>query len=58
MEVNVSHNALEDNHEFDEETLSLLSQEVLPDSNLARTLLPIAQISILLTAWLAESITS
>jgi hypothetical protein len=44
--------------EVDEETPFLPNQEVLPDSNPTRTPLPIAQISILLTAWLAESITS
>jgi hypothetical protein len=48
----------EDNHEVDEETPFLPNQEVLPDSNSTRTPLPIAQVSILLTAWLAESITS
>ena len=48
----------EENHEVDEETPFLPNREVLPESNLTRTPLPIAQISILLTAWLAESITS
>ncbi|KAI9443961.1 MFS general substrate transporter [Lactarius indigo] len=50
----------EDNHEINEETpfLPNLNQEALPDSNTTRTPLPIAQISILLTAWLAESITT
>jgi hypothetical protein len=49
----------EDNREIDEETPFLQSQEsLLPDSNPTRTPLPITQISILLTAWLAESITS
>jgi hypothetical protein len=50
--------SFEDNRDVDEETPFLPSQEVPPDSNPARTPLPIAQISILLTAWLAESITS
>ena len=44
--------------ELDEETPFLPNQEVLPDSNLTRTPLPTAQISILLTAWIAECITS
>ena len=48
----------EDNLELDEETPFLPNQEVLLDSNPTRTPLPIVQISILLTAWLAESITS
>ncbi|KAH9030840.1 MFS general substrate transporter [Lactarius deliciosus] len=51
----------EDNHEIDEETPFLRNQEALPDSNTTRTPvtpLPIAQISVLLTAWLAESIIS
>ncbi|KAH9039481.1 MFS general substrate transporter [Lactarius deliciosus] len=48
----------EDSHEIDEETPFLPNQEALPDSNTTRTPLPIAQISILLTAWLAESITT
>ncbi|KAH9169257.1 MFS general substrate transporter [Lactarius sanguifluus] len=51
----------EDNHEINEETPFLPNQEALPDSNTTRTPvtpLPIAQISVLLTAWLAESITS
>ena len=39
----------------DEETPLLSSREDLPP---ARTPLPIAQISILLTAWLAEGVTS
>ena len=49
---------IEDNREVDEETPCLPNREVLPESNPTRTPLPIAQISILLTAWLAESITS
>ncbi|KAI9455165.1 MFS general substrate transporter [Lactarius psammicola] len=48
----------EDNHEFDEETPFLPNQEGLSHLNPTRTPLPIAQISVLLTAWLAESITS
>ena len=48
----------EDNHEIDEETPLLPNQEVLPDFNPTQTPLPMAQISILLTAWLAESILS
>ena len=48
----------EDNYELDEEAPFLPNQEVLPDLKPTRTPLPIAQISILLTAWLAESITS
>ena len=48
----------EDNHELDEETPCLPNEDLLPDLNPTRTPLPIAQISILLTAWLAESITS
>ena len=45
-----------DDHEAnDEETPLLSSREDLPP---ARTPLPIAQISILLTAWLAECITA
>jgi hypothetical protein len=50
----------EDNLELDEETPFLPNQdsEVLPELNPTRTPLPTAQISILLTAWLAESITS
>ena len=48
----------EDNREVDEETPFLPNREVLPESNPTRTPLPIVQISILLTAWLAESITS
>ena len=47
-----------DNREVDEEIPFLPNREVLPESNPTRTPLPIAQISILLTAWLAESITS
>jgi hypothetical protein len=47
-----------DDHEFDEETPLLPSVEVLPDLKPTRTPLPIAQISILLTVWFAESITS
>jgi len=48
----------EDNLELDEETPFLPNQEVLPDLNPAHTPLPTAQISILLTAWIAECITS
>ncbi|KAH9005454.1 MFS general substrate transporter [Lactarius hatsudake] len=51
----------EDNHEINEETPFLPNQEALPDSNTTRTPvtpLPIAQISVLLTAWLSESIIS
>ena len=45
-----------DDHEADDEETPLLpSREDLPP---ARTPLPIAQISILLTAWLAEGVTS
>ncbi|KAH9059727.1 hypothetical protein EDB87DRAFT_1684367 [Lactarius vividus] len=54
----MSPTSFEDNHEVDEETALLPNQEVLPDLNPTRTPLPMAQISILLTAWLAESITS
>ncbi|KAH9059723.1 MFS general substrate transporter [Lactarius vividus] len=50
--------SFEDSHEIDEETPFFPNQEALPHSNTTRTPLPIAQISILLTAWLAESITS
>ncbi|KAH9169258.1 MFS general substrate transporter [Lactarius sanguifluus] len=50
--------SFEDSHEIDEETPFLPNQEAPPDSNTTRTPLPIAQISILLTAWLAESITA
>jgi hypothetical protein len=45
----------EDNPEPDEETPFLSNQKALPPT---RTPLPTAQISILLTAWLAESITA
>ncbi|KAI9452900.1 MFS general substrate transporter [Lactarius psammicola] len=48
----------EDNHEVDEETPFLSDQEALSSSNQTRTPLPTAQIFIILTAWLAESITS
>ena len=54
----MSFTRFEDNGDVDEETPFLPSQEVLSDSNPARTPVPIAQISIFLTAWLAESITS
>ncbi|KAH9059717.1 MFS general substrate transporter [Lactarius vividus] len=47
----------EDNHEIDEETPFLPNQDP-PDLNPTQTPLPIAQISILLTIWLAESILS
>ncbi|KAH9027360.1 MFS general substrate transporter [Lactarius hengduanensis] len=50
----------EDNHEINEET-PFLPNQALPDSNTTRTPvtpLPISQISVLLTAWLAESIIS
>ncbi|KAH9027362.1 MFS general substrate transporter [Lactarius hengduanensis] len=46
-----------DNHEIDEETPFLPNQEDLNPSQ-TRTPLPTAQITILLTAWLAESILS
>ncbi|KAH9169238.1 MFS general substrate transporter [Lactarius sanguifluus] len=46
----------EDNHEIDEETPFLPNQGVLPHLKPTRTPLPTVQISILLTAWLAESI--
>jgi hypothetical protein len=49
---------LQDVHELDEETPFLPTQEVPPQLNPTRTPLPTAQISILLTAWLAEAITS
>ncbi|KAH9059712.1 MFS general substrate transporter, partial [Lactarius vividus] len=45
----------EENHEIDEETPFLANQQ---DLKPARTPVPTAQISILLTAWLAESILS
>ncbi|KAI9455164.1 MFS general substrate transporter [Lactarius psammicola] len=48
----------EDNHEHDEEMPFLPNQEVLPPLNPTRSPLPTAQISILLTAWLADSIIS
>ncbi|KAH8979284.1 MFS general substrate transporter [Lactarius akahatsu] len=48
----------DDDHVPDEETPFLPDQEVPPDSKPSRTPLPIVQISILLTAWLAESIIS
>jgi len=54
----MSHSRFEDNRELDEETPFLPNQEVLPHVNPTQTPLPIVQISILLTAWLAESITS
>ncbi|KAH9169240.1 MFS general substrate transporter [Lactarius sanguifluus] len=47
-----------DDHEIDEETPFLPNQEGPPDLKPTRTPLPTAQISILLTAWLAESILS
>ncbi|KAH9027876.1 MFS general substrate transporter [Lactarius pseudohatsudake] len=50
--------SFEDSHEVDEETALLPNQEVPPDLSPTRTPLPMAQISVLLTAWLAESITS
>ncbi|KAH9030836.1 MFS general substrate transporter [Lactarius deliciosus] len=50
--------SFEDNNEVDEETALLSTQEVPPDLNPTQTPLPMAQISILLVAWLAESITS
>jgi hypothetical protein len=47
------------NHELDEETPFLPTQEeVLPQLNPTPTPLPTAQISILLTAWLADTIAS
>ncbi|KAF8267244.1 MFS general substrate transporter [Lactarius quietus] len=54
----MSPTTLKDNCDVDEETPFLPRFETLPDSNPTRTPLPIAQISVLLTAWLAESITS
>lgn len=48
----------EDNHKVDEEAPLLPDHTVLSDSNPTQTPLPIAQISILLTAWLSESIIS
>ncbi|KAH9005438.1 MFS general substrate transporter [Lactarius hatsudake] len=48
----------EDDHVPDEETPFLPDEEVPPDSKPSRTPLPMVQISILLTAWLAESIIS
>ncbi|KAH9005448.1 MFS general substrate transporter [Lactarius hatsudake] len=48
----------EDDHEIDEETPFLPNQEGPPDLKLTQTPLPTVQISILLTAWLAESILS
>ncbi|KAH9005446.1 MFS general substrate transporter [Lactarius hatsudake] len=48
----------EDDHEIDEETPFLPNQEDPPDLKPAQTPLPTAQISILLTAWLAQSILS
>jgi len=48
-----------DDHELDEVAPFLADQEeALPHSKPIRTPLPIAQISILLTAWFAESIIS
>jgi hypothetical protein len=47
---------LEDDHELDEDAPFLQDQEVLPHLTPTRTPLPIAQLSILLTAWFAESI--
>ncbi|KAN0136088.1 major facilitator superfamily [Lactarius tabidus] len=49
---------LEDDHELDEDAPFLQDQEVLPHVTPTRTPLPIAQLSILLTAWFAESIIS
>src|SRR6266702_907941 len=54
----MSRTRFEDNHELDEETPFLSNHEVIPHLSPTRTPLPTAQISILLTAWLAESITS
>ncbi|KAH9030855.1 MFS general substrate transporter [Lactarius deliciosus] len=48
----------EDDHEIDEETPFLPNREGPSDLKPTRTPLPTAQISILLTAWLAESILS
>ncbi|KAH9054507.1 MFS general substrate transporter [Lactarius vividus] len=53
----MSHTRFEDNHEIDEETPFLPNQGP-PDLNLTRTPLPTAQISVLLTAWLSQSILS
>ena len=47
---------LEDNHEVDEEAPLLPDHKIPSDSNPAQTSLPIAQLSVLLTVWLAESI--
>jgi hypothetical protein len=48
----------EENHEFDEETPFLPNEEALPHSTPTETPLPTAQVFVLLTAWLAEAITS
>ena len=48
----------EDNHEVDEGAPLLLGPKAPSDSNSSQTPLPIAQISVLLTAWLPESIIS
>ncbi|KAI9443964.1 MFS general substrate transporter [Lactarius indigo] len=50
--------SFEDDHEVDEETPLFPNQEALRDLNPTQTPLPMAQICILLTAWLAESITT
>ena len=49
---------VQDNHEVDEETPLLSDQEVLPHLNPTQSPLPTVQISILLTAWFAESVAS
>ena len=49
---------LEDDNELDEVAPFLQDQEVLPQLTPTRTPLPIPQLSILLTAWFAESIIS
>ena len=52
----MSFTRFEDGREVDEEAPLLPDHKISTDSNTTRTPLPIAQISILLTAWLAESI--
>ena len=47
---------LEDNREVDEEAPLLPDHRVLSDSNPTQTPLPIAQFSVVLTIWFAESI--
>ena len=55
MSLRVSGLRYKDNHEVDEETPLFPNEEVLHRLNPTRTPLPTVQISILLTAWLAES---